>query len=284
MQYFALMQGLYPPLRNTFYSVTIGDTPFESGYLSQFSNLYYLSNLTDFTSQKNTFSFICNETTHQFTFLDDNYECPLTLKNPDSKDFLQMSYQVNVAALKQIGRFLEYLKQNNCYDNTRIIIVADHGFSLNLDIFKDFSDFDINPSSINPLLLVKDFNCRGQIITDTHLMTNADTVLLAIDKLDIPKVNPFTKKQLVSQKDNDTITYYSVEESNDNKIYKFNNTSNKKYIINEAEMVISSYISNIEKDKKNVAKVNKKIESKYKRLRAVSIFLGVMLFVSFFIR
>lgn len=72
--------------------------------------------------------------------------------------------------------------------------------------------------------------------------------------------------------------------SSSKKTKNMNTDSNKKYIINEAEMVISSYISNIEKDKKNVAKVNKKIESKYKRLRAVSIFLGVMLFVSFFIR
>ena len=66
---------------------------------------------------------------------------------------------------------------------------------------------------------------------------------------------------------------------------KSDNVDNpKKYIINEAEMVISNYLSKIEKEKKSNIKVNRKMESKYKRLRAVSIFLGVLLFFSFFVR
>lgn len=63
-----------------------------------------------------------------------------------------------------------------------------------------------------------------------------------------------------------------------------NNDNSKKYIINEAEMVISNYISKIEKEKKDVLKVNRKMENKYKRLKAVSIFLGILLFVNFLIR
>ena len=70
-----------------------------------------------------------------------------------------------------------------------------------------------------------------------------------------------------------------------NKKIKDENTDNpKKYIINEAEMVISSYLSKIEKEKKNTLKANRKMENKYKRLRAVSIFLGMLLFVSFLIK
>ena len=66
---------------------------------------------------------------------------------------------------------------------------------------------------------------------------------------------------------------------------KSENTDNpKKYIINEAEMVISSYLAKIEKEKKSSLKVNKKIEYKYKRLKAISVFLGVLLFVSFLIK
>ena len=51
--------------------------------------------------------------------------------------------------------------------------------------------------------------------------------------------------------------------------------NSKKYIINEAEMLVSNYIS---------LKMNKKIEDKYKRLKIISIFLGVMLFASFWIK
>ena len=53
-----------------------------------------------------------------------------------------------------------------------------------------------------------------------------------------------------------------------------NKENSKKYIINEAEMIISNYLSNIEKEKKTAYKINKKIETKYKRLRATSIILG----------
>jgi len=58
----------------------------------------------------------------------------------------------------------------------------------------------------------------------------------------------------------------------------------KKYIINEAEMLISNYISKIENDKNKNIKVNKKIEDKCKRLRMMSIFLGLAFFVSVFMR
>lgn len=59
--------------------------------------------------------------------------------------------------------------------------------------------------------------------------------------------------------------------------------NSKKYIINEAEMVINNYLSNIESEKKNNYKINKKMESKYKRVKGIAIFLGIMLFVTFLI-
>ena len=37
------------------------------------------------------------------------------------------SYQVNMCAILKIGAWLEYLKEQGVYDNTRIIIVSDHG-------------------------------------------------------------------------------------------------------------------------------------------------------------
>ena len=68
------------------------------------------------------------------------------------------------------------------------------------------------------------------------------------------------------------------------KIKNDNADNPKKYIINEAEMVISSYLSKIEKEKKNTFKANKKMENKYKRVRAVCVFLGVLLLASFLVR
>lgn len=63
---------------------------------------------------------------------------------------------------------------------------------------------------------------------------------------------------------------------------KGNTKDNNKYIINEAEMVLSNYFSKIENEKKNNFKANKKIEMKCKRLKLISIILGVLFFITFF--
>ncbi len=60
--------------------------------------------------------------------------------------------------------------------------------------------------------------------------------------------------------------------------------NSKKYIINEAELVVSNYLSKIENNNKSICKTNKKIENKYKRTRAISIFLGIMLLITFLIK
>lgn len=76
-----------------------------------------------------------------------------------------------------------------------------------------------------------------------------------------------------------------AENKNENKNVKNNKEQNsKKYIINEAEMIISNYLSKIENNNKTVYKTNKKIENKYKKTRAISIFLGIMLFLTFLIK
>lgn len=50
------------------------------------------------------------------------------------------------------------------------------------------------------------------------------------------------------------------------------------YIIKEAESVVSNYISNMEKPKQ-LEITNKKLEEKYKRVRSLSIILGVVGFL-----
>ena len=57
----------------------------------------------------------------------------------------------------------------------------------------------------------------------------------------------------------------------------------KMYIINEAEMVISNYLSKIENERVLMNSTNKKIENKYKKSKAISIVLGIVLCLSFFL-
>ena len=90
---------------------------------------------------------------------------------------------------------------------------------------------------------------------------------------------------IVILKPNIKLKSLDIAQNKNNKKTKKEDAQNpKKYIINEAEMVIGNYISNIEKDKNKNAKASKEIEAKCKRLKIVSAFLMIALMASFFIK
>jgi hypothetical protein len=101
-------------------------------------------------------------------------------------------YDVNMATLIQLGRWMDWLREQGVYDNTRIIIVADHGAPLALSQDQLFGDKWWEDICLyNPLLLVKDFDSR-EFTVDRRFMTNGDVPLLATAGLmDAPR-NPFT--------------------------------------------------------------------------------------------
>lgn len=101
-------------------------------------------------------------------------------------------YHVNMASYLQIGEWLDYLKECGVYDNTRIIIVADHGRAL-----RQFEDLvvseELDVQGCHPILLVKDFAAEEFTVSD-EFMTNADVPALALEGLVERPVNPFTGK------------------------------------------------------------------------------------------
>ena len=56
-------------------------------------------------------------------------------------------------------------------------------------------------------------------------------------------------------------------------------TKSKEYILNEAEMLVSNYITKIESNKKSTQE-EKNIKVKYKRLKKCNIILSIILFLS----
>ncbi len=99
-------------------------------------------------------------------------------------------YHVNMASYLRIGEWLDYLKECNVYDNTRIIIVADHGRTLGQ--FEDLQvSEELDVQGYHPVLLVKDFGGEG-FSTSNEFMTNADVPMLALEGLVEQPVNPFT--------------------------------------------------------------------------------------------
>jgi membrane-anchored protein YejM (alkaline phosphatase superfamily) len=102
-------------------------------------------------------------------------------------------YHVNAASIRLLGAWFDRLRSEGVYDNTRIIIVSDHGSRVGHPDFDDFHKDVVTP--YNPLLLVKDFGSKGAIVTDPTLMTNADVPHLAMRGL-IEEKNPFTGTDL----------------------------------------------------------------------------------------
>lgn len=195
---FCVMESIYPVLRSSFQNfrynwISLSGIPPEArGFFSQLSNLYYLPDMTAFDSEENTFTFLENEATHEvYVKLNDDFE---TLSEDQSSDIALLHYQANIAVLKQIGKWLDYLRKNDCYDNTRIIIVSDHGR------WFEVPPYDSRLIGFNPLFMVKDFDSNETIKEDLEFMTNADTLFFAKEGLNVSDENPFTHKKFVQDK------------------------------------------------------------------------------------
>ena len=110
-------------------------------------------------------------------------------------------YYSNMAAYLRMADYFAYMKENGVYDNTRIILVADHGRPT-----KEFPEMDIdnpygaddcdNLMRLQPILMVKDFDAHGEFESDMSFMTNADVPTLAAEGLIADPVNPYTGKKI----------------------------------------------------------------------------------------
>ncbi|ERJ94492.1 YidC/Oxa1 family membrane protein insertase [Treponema lecithinolyticum] len=182
--------------------------------INLYSVLDYLPRLTDFTSDTNTFCCIVNELTHENEYLQYPEYKPVTTItnvgiNPFSNTVQHQIYHVNAAALKLLGKWFEYLQQNGVYDNTKIIIVSDHGTNERFPAFEHFPQTgNMYPGQANALLMVKDFNADFPLKTDTTFMTNADVPFLAAQGSIQNPINPFTQQPITDGGKKDGFDFY----------------------------------------------------------------------------
>lgn len=166
-------------------------------FLDWYSALYFLPEITDFTSTKGSLSILTNEATHS----DEAIPYIKETEKINHFDGDLPGYDIDTVCLLRIADFCDYLKENGVYDNTKIIIVADHGIGYGATASEKYETDNINgvkKDHFNPLLLVKDFNSNEPLTTDMTFMTNADTPAIALkDVIDNP-VNPFTGKSITS--------------------------------------------------------------------------------------
>lgn len=108
-----------------------------------------------------------------------------------------MHYQANMAALMQVGLWLDYLREQGVYDNTRIIICADHGRPLRQLASRILPGDDgmYDTEFYAPLLMEKDFNAT-EFTTDEAFMTQSDVPTMATQDVIANPTNPFTGRPI----------------------------------------------------------------------------------------
>jgi YidC/Oxa1 family membrane protein insertase len=174
--------------------------------LNNYIALDILDKITEIkTVEFNTYTAITNDLTHEATFLQfpDYVPSNAIIDKGNGQFANEDNYHVNIASLLLLGKFFDFLKENDVYNNTRIIIVSDHGRSIS----SKFPDNIILPNNeslqaYTALLLVKDFNSHGRLLIDDSFMTNADVPLIALGNIVENPVNPWTKNIIKSDKEN----------------------------------------------------------------------------------
>ena len=184
----------------------------ENSVISAYTSLLYLKNITKFDSDQNTFTLIHNDLTHCFHFFQYpsyKYIKPITNIgiNKFNDDYSFMAYHTAMATTLLIGEYLDYLKHSGVYDNSRIIIVSDHGNKeFKYPHSTKFEKEKLYP--FNPLLLVKDFNQQSDLKIDNTFMTNADVPWIAANNLIENAKNPFTGEKLNKDEKNNGVKIY----------------------------------------------------------------------------
>ena len=184
----------------------------DRGFLNSYAFLHALPDITQLAEDgTNTFLMMSNSATHEPMLLQepayepasvvDNTEYDETHKDRFIVNGREMHvenadqmkhYQSNMAAMLQLGRWFDWMREQGVYDNTRIIIAADHGRDLGQ--FDDWifgTELSEDIMLFNPLLMVKDFDSKV-FQTDSRFMTNADVPSLAFQDLIKDPVNPFS--------------------------------------------------------------------------------------------
>lgn len=216
---------------------------YDENFIKDYAVLENLPRITKIQrNETDTFLMMDNETTHWATMLQlpdyapavkidmkeneayeaahqDRFEYDGQTLKIDSEWKLKHYYSF-MAAYKQLGNWMDWLRNQGVFDNTRIIIASDHGYKMAVydNMFLE-NGFDLE--WFMPLLLVKDFNATGITVSD-QFMSNADVPTLSTKGLIEPAINPFTGKEINGEKEKQeklTVYHtgvYSIDENNGN--------------------------------------------------------------------
>lgn len=189
--------------------------PLNQEFINSYTVLERLEAMTDADAEGPNLTILHDHTAHApeqlqqpdyvpATYLDNRAYADLTptevggrVMSMDRPEYVA-HYDVNMACWLKLGEWFDYLREEGVYDNTRIVIVSDHGYPMHQFADLEFLDGE-NVQMYNPLMMVKDFGATG-FTTSDEFMTCADTPLLALAGIVDNPVNPFTGNMITSGK------------------------------------------------------------------------------------
>ncbi|UTC77839.1 membrane protein insertase YidC [Treponema sp. OMZ 799] len=207
MLFFSFFRVLPSEIRRVFYSTgnyanAMLPQYIKMAFIDSYSALQNVKEEIEFVENTNCINIIVNNITHEppkqsdIKILEKEFLIPLADKYC-LNEYTSEHFYANYLAHEECAKFFRFLKENDCYDNSRIIIVGDHGrYSMKTkDMFflKDFDGTGFRPEELIPLLMVKDFNLEGELRVNNAFMTLADIPFLTVKDLDEKlQKNPFT--------------------------------------------------------------------------------------------
>ena len=202
-------------------------------YIQHYEALNAIPEVIEITDDpQNCFFMFANGTTHEVCVLQEpEYQPAPMADNTDydaahedrftvdgitldvNSDFqVYAHYECNMAACIELGQFFDFLRANDLWENTRIIIVSDHGYNLQQYAPLMMTDPDFNVQEVNPILLIKDFGSNSGFTICNDFMTNADTPFLTMNGIIDNPVNPFTGNPITAyDKSEDHLIYLSEQ-------------------------------------------------------------------------
>lgn len=165
-------------------------------------------------SKSNTFKYFTNMLTHVPWGLNENClptkdiskEKLLTMWGTgirENKGYSKQHLISEKCALQSLIKWFNWMKKNEVYDNTQIILVSDHGRWDSSELIAAFGgDNDkktgeVYPIALNGLLLIKDYNAKGPLRINNDLMANWDVQNLILRKLGQRTDSPWKNKDRV---------------------------------------------------------------------------------------
>ncbi|CAM3283820.1 hypothetical protein [Helicobacter labetoulli] len=189
-----------------FFSHSLLNNHYESA-ISNVSTLATFAELSNLDAKKQTFKYLLEASEHFPYLLDIKNNCmPINshseyrLKVLNDQDGL--AYSNHLCYIRKLTQWLDWFKKQGIYDNTKIIIISDHGNGGVGAPLIDFPRKELRNSHV--LILVKEFNARGKLkINRDIFVSNSDAMAFACDEIGsvCPHIGPSVLKKPIKNRE-----------------------------------------------------------------------------------